>query len=382
MAHPIIIIGTGLAGYQLAKEFRKLDDATPLAIITADDGKYYSKPLLSTALTSGKTAETLSTANAKMMSQQLNAAIGTNARVSNIDPINKTITINADKFPFSKLVLACGAEVIKAPLQGDAVDAVLSVNHLYHYAEFRDLILNKKRIAILGAGLIGCEFANDLTNAGYEVHVIAPAKTPLDLLVPAQVGHALQTALEQNGVHFHLECIAQRVDKTENGNYALELSNGNEIEVEFVLSAIGLKPNITLAESAGIAVNRGIIVNRFLETSLHDIYALGDCAEVEGHVLPYIMPLLNSSKALAKTLAGVRTAVDYPAMPVTVKTPAHPIVVCPPPKNTEGNWQIESTDHSLRALFYDAEHKLHGFVLTNDAVKERAILAKEIPSLF
>ncbi len=382
MPQPIIIIGAGLAGYQLAREFRKLDDATPLTIVTADDGKYYSKPQLSTALTHGKTAETLPTATAEMMAQQLNVAIGTQAFVSTIDPQQKIIFLNDEKIAYSKLVLACGADVIKPQLQGNAVGDILSVNHIYHYAEFRDLIKNKKRIAIFGAGLIGCEFANDLSNAGYEVHIIAPVKAPLDLLIPEKVGKLLQAALEHNGVHFHLECVASRIDKMENGDYCLELSNGNDLEVEFVLSAIGLKPHTAIANTAGIAVNRGIIVNRFLETSLSDIYALGDCAEVEGHVLPYITPLLNCSRAWAKTLSGVRTAVEYPAMPVVVKTPVHPIIVCPPPKNISGTWEIETTNNNVRALFHDAEKKLYGFVLTNEAVKERAALVKQIPSLF
>ncbi len=382
MSHPIVIIGTGLAGYQLAREFRKLDNSAPLTIVTADEGQFYSKPQLSTALTSGKTAETLPTANATQMASELNAIIKTRARVTAIDPARKLITVNDDQIGYSKLVLACGADVIRPELAGDAVKEILSINHIYHYAEFRDLIENKKKIAILGAGLIGCEFANDLSNAGYETHIIAPVKAPLDLLVPETVGRVLQTALEQNGVHFHLPSIATRIDKMENGVYCLELSNNNVIEVDFVLSAIGLRPHTTLAKVTGIVTNRGIVVNRFLETSQPDIYALGDCSEVEGHVLPYITPLLNCARALAKTLTGTRTAVLYPAMPVVVKTPAHPIVVCPPPKNIEGNWEIETTDSNVRALFYDEQRHLYGFVLTNEAVKERANLAKMIPSLF
>jgi len=381
--NPIVIIGTGLAGYQLAREFRKIDQTSPLAIVTADDGKYYSKPQLSIALTSGKTADALPTATAEMMAHQLNAAIGTQAYVSTINTQEKFILLNNnEKIFYSKLILACGADVIKPQLEGNAANEVLSINHIYHYAEFRDLIQHKNRIAILGAGLIGCEFANDLSNAGYEVHVIAPVKAPLDLLVPERVGKALQIALEHNGVHFHFPCVANRIDKQDNGNYSLELTNGSELEVEFVLSAIGLKPHTKLAHSAGIAVDRGVIVNRYLETSIPDIYALGDCAEVEGHVLPYITPLLNCSRALARTLAGTRTAVDYPAMPVIVKTPAHPLAVCPPPKNSIGDWKIEAVDNNVRALFYDDQQMLRGFVLTNEAVKERAALAKQIPALF
>lgn len=377
----LIIIGTGLAGYQLAREFRKAAPTSPLTIVTGDDGRYYPKPQLSTALTSKKSADAIATATAETMASQLNATVRANSLVSAINPVDKTITINNEKLPYDKLVLACGADVIKAPLTGNAINDVFSINHIYHYAEFEKLIQNKKRIAILGAGLIGCEFANDLSNAGFEVHVIAPDKAPLERFMPEEVGKILQTALEKNGVHFHLKTVAKQVDKIDS-SYHLQLSNGNALETDFVLSAIGLRPHIDLAKTANIHINRGVVVNRYLETSIQDIYALGDCAEVEGHVLPFITPILNCSRALAKTLAGERTAVDYPAMPVVVKTPVHPIVVCPPPLDIKGSWEIDVKDNQVRALFYDEQQKLYGFVLTNDAVKERATLVKQIPGLF
>lgn len=381
MQSSIIIIGTGLAGYQLAREFRKLDKTTPLLLITENDGRYYSKPQLSIALTSGKTFETLTTATAAMMADQLNATIRIHCSVTAIDSSKKIIFINNETLSYTKLIFACGAHVIKPPLQGNAVQEILSINHIYHYATFQELIKNKKNITILGAGLIGCEFANDLSNNGYTVHVIAPIKAPLEPLVPEEIGKLLQKALEQNNVRFYLQCVANRIDKSKTGYY-LELSNGHKLETEFVLSAIGLKPHVELARKANILVNRGIVVNQYLETSAAHTYALGDCAEVEGHVLPFITPLLNCSRALAKTLAGERTVVDYPAMPVTVKTPAHPIIVCPPPNNMPGTWKIERNNNNVRALFYNSRQELYGFVLTNEAVKERLTLAKQIPPLF
>jgi rubredoxin-NAD+ reductase len=381
MQKSIIIIGTGLAGYQLAREYRKLDQSTPLTIVTADEGKYYSKPQLSTALTSGKTADSLASATVETMASQLNATIRNYTRVTAIDPDAQTILIDQESIPYSKLVLACGADVLRPPLQGDAVGDVLSVNHLYHYATFQELIKTKKRITILGAGLIGCEFANDLCNAGYQVDVIAPAEAPLDLLIPKVIGQLLQQALTDHGVRWHLQCVANEINKTAAG-YRLSLSNGQFIETEFVLSAIGLIPHTKLAQTAGVKTQRGILVDRYLETSVKNIYALGDCAEVEGHVLPYITPLLNCSRALAKTLAGEKTAVDYPAMPIAVKTPIHPLVICPPPKGLVGEWKIETNENSVRALFYDELNQLQGFVLTNEAIKERAVLAKQLPALF
>lgn len=376
----IIIIGTGLAGYQLAREFRRLNTTSPLMLITQDNGKYYSKPQLSTALTQKKTAEALITASSESMAAQLNATICNDTEVTSINPHLKTVSSHDKTYHYEKLVLACGSDVIKPILSGNAIKDVLSINHIYHYATFESLIKNKNPIAILGAGLIGCEFANDLSNTGFTVHVIAPDKTPLERFVPAEIGHILQEALEQKGVTFHWGCAAERIDY-QNTGYQLLLSNQETLYVELVLSAIGLKPHVKLAETANLKINRGIVVNRYLETSANDIYALGDCAEVEGHVLPFITPLLNCAKALAKTLNGERTSVGYPAMPIVVKTPAHPIVICPPPIGEKGHWEIEIHHHNARALFYNNEHKLYGFVLTNEAVKERASLAKEIPGL-
>ncbi len=378
--HPIIIIGAGLAAYQVAREFRKINSHTPLIMITADDGRFYPKPQLSTAKTQKKSLETLVTATAETMSAQLNMEIRTLTRVTAIDADAHLISTETEKFHYQKLILACGADVIKPPLTGDAVNEVLSINHLYHFADFERKIENKKHLTILGAGLIGCEFANDLSNAGYEVHVIAPDKFPLSLFVPEEVGNLLKKELEKNGVHFHLQCVANTVNKI-NEKYCLDLSNGKKLETEFILSAIGLRPHTALAVATNIKINRGILVNRFLETSAADVYALGDCAEVEGHVLPFITPMLNCARALAKTLHGEQTAVEYPAMPVVVKTPAHPIVVCPPPKKISGEWEVSSDGNSMRAYFFDAEKKLFGFVLTNEAVKERAELLKKIPPL-
>lgn len=379
--NPIIIIGTGLAGYQLARELRKLDQTTPLMLITATDGRFYPKPQLSTAQTSKKTSETLATATAENMAQQLNATIVTRSHVTAIDPATQKINVNNQSIQYEKLVLACGAQVIKPHLTGNATNEVLSINHLEDYAIFEKNIVDKKQITILGAGLIGCEFANDLSNQGFEVHVIDPASSPISLLIPEEIGELLQAALKNNGVHFHFGCIAEQINKHDH-DYELTLSNGEKLRTQLVISAIGLRPSLALAKETNIETARGIVVNRYLETNTKNIYALGDCAEVEGHVLPYIAPILNAARALAKTLAGERTAVDYPAMPVVVKTPSHPIVVCPPPRNMKGNWQIERTNQNVKALFYNEQQELYGFVLTNDYVKERATLAGQLPKLF
>src|SRR5690606_5014349 len=144
-----------------------------------------------------------------------------------------------------------------------------------------------------------------------------------------------------------------------------------------VLSAIGLRPRTALAAQAGAAVAQGVQVDRFLATSVPNIHALGDCAQVDSWVLPYVLPLMAQARALAATLAGQPTAVSYAAMPVTVKTPACPTVVCPPPAHREGQWRVEADDEGLVARFESNTEppQLLGFALQGKSITQRQALA-------
>ena len=160
--YPISIIGSGLAGYTLAKEIRKLDKTIALQIFTADDGSFYSKPTLSNALSKQLDAKQLVMHTAEHMATQLNANIITHTRVTQINCAERTLIANNKTYPYTSLVLASGAEAIRIPVAGDAAADIISVNSLQDYAQFRDQLQHKKHVTILGAGLIGCEFANDL----------------------------------------------------------------------------------------------------------------------------------------------------------------------------------------------------------------------------
>lgn len=375
---PVVIIGTGLAGYTLARELRKLASDLPLHIITRDEGAFYSKPMLSNALAKGKTAETLATADAEQMAAQLKATLWTHVDVTAIDTAAHTLTARGASLAYDKLVLAVGAVPIRPPLEGDGAAAVYSVNNLADYARFRQGIAQARRIAVIGPGLIGCEFANDLVQAGKAVTVIGPSAAPLDRLLPPAAGRALQQALAALGVEWRLGVTAQRVDQEGNA-LRLRLSDGTAVEADAVLSAVGLRPAVSLAQAAGLEVHHGIVVDRYLEASAPDVFALGDCAEVEGLVLPFVMPIMQAARALAKTLTGERTAVRYPAMPVVVKTPAHGVVVSPPPAGCEGQWEIDGDLNGVRALYRDGQGKLLGFALTGTAVADKQALSKALP---
>jgi rubredoxin-NAD+ reductase len=378
--HPIIIIGSGLAGYNTAKELRKLDTATPLVVIASDSSSFYSKPMLSNAIASKKTPAALALNTPEQMSEQLKGTVRAGLRVDAIDTAAHTLKIGDETLHYSKLVLALGADQIRLPITGSGAADIQTVNDLDDYARFRTAIEGKKRVAIIGAGLIGCEFANDLAAGGYAVDIIDIAQQALGRLLPPEGGAMLKDKLSALGVQWHLGTSAQSVDSAGDG-YTLTLANGASLQADIVLSAVGLKPRTALAAAAGIKVNRGIVADRNLATSAPDVYTLGDCAEIEGMVMPYVMPIMHASRALAQTLAGKPTAVSFPAMPVMVKTPACPTIVAPPAIGAAGAWQVEATADGVKSLFTAADGKLLGFALNGAATAERAKLAPQLPAV-
>ncbi|MDY7583111.1 NAD(P)/FAD-dependent oxidoreductase [Pseudomonas sp. CCI3.1] len=380
MNAPVVIVGTGLAGYNLAREFRKLDSETPLLLITADDGRSYSKPMLSTGFGKNKEADGLSMATPQAMAEQLKAQVRTHTRISGIDPGHKQLWIGEEAVPYRDLVLAWGAQTVQVPVEGDAQGAIFPINDLEDYARFREAAAGKHRVLILGAGLIGCEFANDLIAGGYEVDLVAPCEQVMPTLLPAAAAAAVQAGLESLGARFHLGPVLTRLQRTDAGLDA-HLSDGSVVPCDVVVSAIGLRPRIDMAAAAGIKVNRGIEVDRQLQTSHPNIYALGDCAEVDGLNLLYVMPLMTCARALAQTLAGNPTTVNYGAMPITVKTPVCPLVVSPVPRGCDGVWTVEGQGADIKALCRDADGKLLGYALTGEAVREKLALNKELPAL-
>lgn len=377
---PVVIIGSGLAGYTVAREFRKLDTETPVIILSGDHGGFYSKPMLSNAFAQKKSTDSLLMKDAAKMAAEIKIEIKPNSRASAIDPQQKQLSINGEVLHYHKLVLALGADPIKLPIQGDAADAVLSVNDLDDYRRFREAVAGKKDIAILGAGLIGCEFANDLAVAGYKVQVIDLAPQLLGRLLPAESAAYMQGKLEAQGVVFHLGTTTESIGR-QGGQLSLKLANGVNILADVVLSAVGLRPRAALASAAGIKVERGIVVNGLLQTNFEDIYALGDCAQVEGRVLPFVMPIMHAARALAATLTGKATPVHYPAMPVAVKTPACPTVVSPPEPAAQGEWKVEGSPDGIKALFQQADGQLLGFALMGSAMSEKAALTQQLPLL-
>ena len=377
----ILIIGSGLAGYTLAKEIRRLSQDISIYILTQDDGAFYSKPLLSNSFSKHKSAESLAIKSAEMMAEELDATVLPKETVLSIDRQRKSISTSSQTITYQSLVLALGASPRQLSLPEAISDMTYSVNDLEDFAAFQKQLEDCKAPLVIGSGLVGCEFTNDLIKTGYALNVVSMDNYPLQQLVPEKVGHRLQSQLESEGAHFHFNTKITSARK-ENQQTIVSLESGIELPCDLVLSAAGLLPRTEIAKKADLSVNHGIVVDTLLQTSEPDIYAFGDCAEINGYVMMYIEPIFLSAKALAKTLTGTPTHVSFPAMPVLIKTPSLPLVCHPPLPSCEGKWQFEEQGNDIRAMFYDTGKQLKGFALTGSFVRERMKLAKSLPGVF
>ncbi len=355
----IVIIGSGHAGYHMANALREQDKNVSITVFTSDDGALYSKPMLSNAFKLGKTAQDLVSESALAWEQRLNIRVYPHTEVLKIDRQTQMLTTSIGDAHYDRLVLATGAAPIRIPVTGDA-DSMLSVNDLSDYAKFRAKITDAKHITILGDGLIGCEFANDLASQGIKVTVVGLASWPMAALLPQQAGETLQHALSQLGIEWRLQQSIQSISANDQ-NYRVTLSDGEVITTDLVLSAVGLRPNTQLAQQSGLDVARGISVDLCHQTSDPVIFAVGDCAEVGGKWAPYIAPINQAKSALVQSILGQPIPATIVATPIIVKTPVMPL--CVMPAIADGEWKIEQKEDGLTAGCYDQQGQLLGFVL-------------------
>ncbi len=391
-AAPVVIVGAGLAAWTTARELRKRDAAVPIVLVTQDSGDFYAKPTLSNAFGQKRSPQQLVTTAAADMAANLHVQLHAHSTVQSMDTAARTLELvqagAVQTLAYGQLVLATGAHPIRIPLQGDAANAVSSVNHLDDlrrlHADLHALPARAQgqaaTVLVMGAGLIGCEFANDLLLAGYAVHVVDPSPRPLAALLPAPAGEQLRQALQDLGVVWHFGTTVQRLDAATGGaqRWLATLANGTTLATDAVLSAVGLRADTALASQAGIACERGVLVDAQLQTSAPGVYALGDCAQYAsagGRTLPYVMPIMNAARVLAANLAGTPDVLVFPLMPVAVKTPALPITVAAPDPALQGEWvqDAEATDAQAGGAwrFVDAAGAQRGFVLTGKQTAKR-----------
>ncbi|MGB3254004.1 NADH:flavorubredoxin reductase NorW [Buttiauxella gaviniae] len=375
MKHGIVIIGSGFAARQLVKNIRKHDAQVPVRMIAADSMDEYNKPDLSHVISLNQRACDLTRQHAGEFAEQFDLTLNANSWVSGIDTRERLVKCGDQQWQYDKLVLATGSRALLPPIEGK--ELMLTLNSQQEYLACESTLREAKRVMILGGGLIGTELAMDFCRAGKQVILVDNAASLLASLMPAEVSSRLQQRLNQMGVELLFNQRLESLSQTPQGIHAA-LSNGRIVTVDAVVAAIGLRPNVDLAQHAGLAVNRGIQVNRQLQTSDANIYALGDCAEIDGKVLPFLQPIQFSAMTLAKNLLGAADGLNLPAMLVKVKTPELPLHLAGETQRHDLAWQISTEQQGLIAKGYDEAQQLRAFIVSEAHMKMAFGLLREL----
>lgn len=394
MSVPIIIIGSGFAAYQLIKTIRRTDPAIPISVFTLDAGDDYNKPDLSHVFTNKQISADLIRLSGETFAAEFNVRLYAFTRVDHIDCEHQEILVAGVAYPYSKLVLATGAQAFIPPMLGDATVKVITLNSLREFENAQQQLQQAQRVLVIGAGLIGTEIAMDLVSSGKNVLVVDPSKGLMANMLPDLVANQLRNKMADAGVIFKLgktihsldNCL---IDKNLLSNRSLNASetgicvtlSSGEIEfVDCVIAAAGLKANISLARKSGITVNNGLVVDQQLQTSAKNIYALGDCAEIDGKVMSYLQPIMLSANALAKTLLGQATDLKLPAMLVKVKTPQMPMQLSGNMVTGVTSWQADIDTEGCSVKAYNEHKQMVGFIVTEGHMKKAFPLLRELPA--
>ncbi|ASI93097.1 NADH:flavorubredoxin reductase NorW [Vibrio mediterranei] len=374
----IVIIGSGFAAYQLVKSLRRIDNSVSVAVVTGDDGHDYNKPDLSHVFTKMQTAEQVITKRAEPFAQEYGIALYTNTWVEHVDPQLQTLEVEGEKLGFAKLVLAMGASPFIPVFKGSASQDFLTHNSLIDYEKNQTRWRNASRVLVLGGGLIGVEVALDLASVGKQVFLVEPATRLMQNQLPDYIELKLKQALQQESIKVITDAFVTHIDEGPEAKL-VTLNQGQELMVDEILVCAGLRANTVLAKNMGLEVNKGIAVDDYLCTSTANIFALGDCAEIQGEVRAFLQPIVMSASALAKTLTGDATKLTLPTMLTKVKTPNYPIQFAGVVHDKQvTRWNYDASTNGILATAFNDNDDMIGFIATRGRAPESFKLLREL----
>lgn len=335
----VVIIGGGMAGWAVAEGVRSRDPERPIVLLANDSGDYCIKPQLSNGYAKGMDAAAMVRESGAARAERLGIRLLTFIRALEIDRNRRRVITPRGGIPYEGLVLATGAQPRRFAFPGSAPPPYV-VNELRDYRRLRQSIDARPgaTVAIIGAGLVGCELAEDLRTGGLSVVLLEQARRPLERLLPEPLAEELADRLRAGGITFLPESRIEGID-ADGSRHTLQLADGSRIEADIVISALGIQPRVELARAAGLACGQGVSVNDQLRTRDPGIFALGDCAEYGGQVTPFVFALRAQAEVISAQLCGEDLRYDPQPPVVVVKTPSLPLTVCPPPAGFAGSWQ-------------------------------------------
>lgn len=304
MSEPLVIIGNGMAAARLVDELAKSSlGRYAIAVIGDEPRLAYNRVLLSSVLAGEMTSQDIELKPASWWRDR-GVTLKYNCIATGIDVGSRQIAVaNGTSVPFSKLVLATGSSALRLNVPGADLPGV----HTFRDSRDVDLLLalaaERKRIVVVGGGLLGLEAAYGLAKAGAAVTLIHLMDRLMERQLDAPAAELLKSLVERKGIKVMLNANTARICGDQNVE-CVELVDGRKIKTDAVIFAAGIRPNTSLAKDAGVPVNRGIVVDDILQTASADIFALGECAEHRSVCYGLVEPAYEQARVLAQHLAG------------------------------------------------------------------------------
>ena len=330
----VVIVGAGRAGWTMAEALRERDARLPLTIVSACDAAVYDKPMLSVVHAKGLDIAALARESAAAAAIRLDARLLAATDAIRVDSTASQLRTTRGTLRWRHLVLAHGAE---ARVVGELPPHLCwRINQLDAYRRFRAAlgspspnVNDAAGVLIVGAGLVGCEMANDLALAGHRVTLLDVATRPLAALLPADDSARLLDALGALPIAFEGGVRVRGVEREADGPLRVTTGDGRAFRAAQVVAATGLQTPGRLAASAGLAFRDGIVVDPVtLATSVPNIHALGDCISIDGRASRFIEPIGRQARVIADRIVGREpSAYRSAAPPIRIKTTSLPFTI-------------------------------------------------------
>ncbi|MEH2688796.1 NAD(P)/FAD-dependent oxidoreductase [Bradyrhizobium diazoefficiens] len=370
VSEPLVIVGNGMAAARLVDELAKTSLGRYAVAVIGDEPRLaYNRVLLSSVL-AGETGSHEIELRPADWWRHRGVTVRYGYRVTEIDTGRRELKIEGEEsMEYSKLVLATGS----TPLRLNVPGADLAGVHTFRDTRDVDLLLTlaaaKKRVVVVGGGLLGLEAAYGLAKAGAPVTLLHLMDRLMERQLDGPAADLLKTLVERKGIRILLNASTKCIHGDGHVE-AVELADGSCIEADAVIFAAGIRPNVALAKDAGIAVNRGIVVNDVMQTASPDIFALGECAEHRGTCYGLVEPAYEQARVLARHLAGRPAAYQGSVVSTNLKVSGVSVFSAGDFMGGEGSESLVLSDRrrgTYKKLVI-ADGRLTGAVLIGDTV--------------
>ncbi|AGC89814.1 MULTISPECIES: nitrite reductase large subunit NirB [Staphylococcus] len=303
----LVMIGNGMAGLRTIEEILDRDPQRfEITIIGKEAYPNYNRIMLSNILQNKMTVEE-TIMNSYDWYAEHDIKLVNNDPVTILDREKKTVlTESGQSFEYDQCIIATGSKAFVLPIPGSDLPSVIGWRTIDDTKRMMEIAQTKHKAIVIGGGLLGLECARGLLDQGMEVTVVHLAEWLMEMQLDRKAGQMLKNDLEQQGMRFELQANTQEILGHEDVE-SVRLADGRVLEADLVVMAVGIRPYTEVAKAAGLDVNRGIIVNEFMQTNDPNIFAVGECAECEGKVYGLVAPLYEQGIVLADYLTNKET---------------------------------------------------------------------------